>query len=348
MVGKMKDGRWYSSFYFTDWTGLRKKKKKEGFTTQKEAKEFERKFLENYTNNPNISFETLFNKYLEDRKVNVKESTYINRLPAYNKHILPYFKNKVISEITVNDVREWQNEIKKIKRNDKPYSASYIRCLNNYLIAIFNFGVRFFKLKENPASNIKAMGKRTKSTQYWTLEEFKKFDETVKDSRIKITVKILFFTGMRIGELQALNLKYIDLENKIIKVRHTLQRVNKKDVITPPKTEGSIRDIAINESLCNDIKEFLDKSYNDDYPFYNSKYRLYYQFKKTTKEAGLKEIRIHDLRHSHASLLINLNIAPLAISKRLGHDSIKTTMDIYGHLYPTNNEYITKKLNELY
>ena len=187
---------------------------------------------------------------------------------------------------------------------------------------------------------------------YWTKEEFNSFIEAIIDKRESyLAFMIMYWTGVRIGELLALTPMDIDLENNVIHINKSYQRLNRKDVITEPKTPRSIRDISIPDFLAEDISDYLDSLYNPDsegriFPF--TKHFLENEMKRGCKESGVKKIRIHDLRHSHASLLVSLGFSPVEISDRLGHEKIETTIDTYSHLYPETRTAIANKLNEKY
>lgn len=342
-----KKGTYYSSFYYTDWTGVRKKKKKEGFKKESDAKKFERDFLAKQQNNCDMSFETLVELYLEDAATRVRATTLENKKYVIDLKILPYFKKMNVNDINPNHVRKWQNELMK-----KGYAATYLKSINNQLSAIFNFAIKYYNLSSSPALKAGTMGKKNaESMQFWTVEEFKKFIEYDDKPISALAFKILFWTGIRSGELMALTFKDVDLDNKIIDINKTYTRLNGNDVISKPKTPKSKRRIAISDSLCQDIKEYKDKLYDfkeNDRIFHFTKYFLHHEMRRICKKSGVKQIRIHDLRHSHASLLIELGFTPLLISERLGHEKVQTTLDTYSHLYPNKGDIVANKLNDLY
>ena len=163
-------------------------------------------------------------------------------------------------------------------------------------------------------------------------------------------LKLLFWTGLRIGEARALKSDDIDFENKTISVTKTYTHLKGKDVITTPKTKGSIRTIKIDDILAKDIKEYLDKAryiLDDNFIFRYSK--LYYLaiFKNIALKVLGKSLRIHDLRHSHASFLINNGVDVLLISKRLGHTNTTMTLNTYSHLYPDKEGEAIDLINKI-
>lgn len=149
----------------------------------------------------------------------------------------------------------------------------------------------------------------------------------------------------------ALTFKDIDLSNKIININKTYSRLNGKDIITEPKTPKSKRKVSMSNSLCEDIKEYINKIYDfkkNDRIFHFTKYFLAHEMVRICKKSGVKQIRVHDLRHSHASMLIELGFTPLLISERLGHEKVETTLDTYSHLYPNKDDIVANKLDDLY
>lgn len=342
-----KRNTYYCSFYYIDWTGARKKKKKEGFKTQREAKEFERDFLTKQKNNCDMQFEKLIDLYLEHAKTNVRTTTFTNKSIVINQKIKPYFKNINTTDITPNHIRKWQNELK-----NKNLSKTYLKAINNQLAAIFNFAIKYYGLNSSPALKAGTMGrKKAEDMKFWTIEEFKQFIKFNDNKKATLAFKILFWTGMRRGELLALTFKDIDLENNFIDINKTYTKINKKDIINPPKTQKSKRKIAISNSLAEDIKNYkkliYDYKENDRIFTFGLNY-LRDNLNRACKKSGVKQIRIHDLRHSHASLLIELGFTPLAISERLGHEKVQTTLDTYSHLYPNKDIILANKLDDLY
>lgn len=340
-------GTYYCSFYYTDWTGKRKRKKKEGFKRQKDAKDYEREFLNKQSNNTDINFENLVSIYLEDIKNKIRITTYNQKEFIVDSKIIPYFKDLKINDITPNHIRKWQNEI--IKNN---YSDTYLKTINVQLSAIFNFAIKYYNLSSNPVVKAGSMGKKNADVMnFWTVDEFKTFMQYIKKPIYKLIFNILFWTGMRIGELMALTYRDIDLENKIINIDKSYTKLKKKDIIDDPKTPKSTRSITIPDFLCQEIEDYKSKMYDikeNQRIFTMSKQSVNQMLNRICKKAGVKKIRLHDLRHSHASLLIELNFTPLLVSERLGHENIETTLNTYSHLYPNKQSEVAKKLDELF
>lgn len=342
---KKENGTYYCAFYYTDWNGKKKKKKKEGFKKQKDAKQYEIDFLNKMVTNSDITFENLFKNYMEDCKTRIRPTTYQGKEYILKVQILPFFKDYPISKIEPAIVRKWQNNLL-----SKNYSETYIKTLNNQLSAIFNFAVKYYKLERNPLAITGSIGKKhADSMKFWTVDQFKKFIVAVEDKIMsKVAFNVLFWTGIRSGELLALTLNDIDLDNKTISINKTFHRLEGKDYISDPKTQKSKRIVTIPDFLCEMIKDYVDKLYdyeNEMRLFFATKYYLNHEMKRGCKKSGVEKIRVHDLRHSHASLLIEMGFSPLLISERLGHDNIETTLSTYSHLYPNKHSEVAEKLN---
>ena len=262
--------------------------------------------------------------------------------------ILPYFGQKRINDIKAADIRNWQNEL--IKQG---YSPTYLKTINNQLSAVFNYAVKYYDLKGNPCAKAGSMGKsKAEEMNFWTKEEFMQFIDSVMDKRQSyMAFMLLYWTGMRLGEVLALTPADIDFEKRTISITKSYQRLGKQDVITPPKTRKSKRIITIPEFLIADLQDYLSSLYevkDTDRLLPVTKYYLEHEMKRGIKVSGVKKIRVHDLRHSHASLLVEMGFSPLEIADRLGHEKIETTLNTYSHLYPNKRTVLAEKLDVTY
>ena len=197
------------------------------------------------------------------------------------------------------------------------------------------------------------MGKaKADEMQIWTKEEFQAFSDSIMDKRIPwLAFQVLFWTGIRIGELLALTWEDINLETKVMTINKSYQRLKGKDIVTAPKTIKSIRSVNLSSFLVEDIQDYKDSVYDpapDDRVFPVTKSFLEKEMVRGCKLSGAKKIRIHDCRHSHASLLIELGFTPKEIAERLGHENIETTLNTYSHLYPDRQEKLADRLERYY
>lgn len=343
-----KTGKWLIQYRYKDWTGKQRKSTKRGFKTKREAEEWLRAFLLKQTRSFDMKFSDFIAIYFDDMKNRLREHTLINKRYIIEDKLIPFFGEKRMNEITVADVRTWQNML--IQRG---YSQTYLRTINNSLSSVFNFAVRYYDLPGNPCAKAGCIGKnRADEMQIWTKEEFQCFADCLMDKRLSwLSFQILFWTGMRIGELLALTFEDVDLTARTININKSYQRLKGRDIITPPKTPKSIRVISIPPFLAEDIQDYLDSLYDYDpqtrlLPV--TKNFLEREMQRGVKLSGVKKIRIHDTRHSHASLLIELGFSPKEIAERLGHENVETTLNTYSHLYPDKQERLATRLDSFY
>ena len=343
-----KTGKWYIQYRYTDYQGQRKKSTKRGFETKREAEEWLRNFLVKQQKDFNLRFEDFLALYYEDMETRLREHTLRTKKYIIDLKILPTFAKKKMSEISAADVRKWQNDLL-----SKGYTQTYCRTINNQLSAIFNFAVKYYDLPSNPCKKAGSIGRsRADEMQFWTQEEFEKFLDSLMDKHQSYAAFMtLFWTGMRVGELLALTLEDIDFENGVINVSKSYQRIDRRDVITEPKTPKSKRKIVMPEFLAVDLQDYINHLYapeKSDRLFPVTKSYLEHEMKKGVADSGVKRIRLHDLRHSHVSLLIEMGVQPLEIAERLGHERIETTLSVYAHLYPNKQQQLASKLDEKY
>ena len=231
-------------------------------------------------------------------------------------------------------------------------SQTYLKKINTELNSIINYAKRFYDLNTNPCGKAGTIGKaKAEEMDYWTYDEYIAFREGVKDKSLSyICFEVLYWTGIREGELLALSPADIDLDNKTISINRTYQRIEGKDVFTSPKTRKSKRKIPIPDFLCQELSDYIQSRYMldaDERLFPVTKSYLSHEMIRGCKNTGVKKIRIHDIRHSHASLLINQGCDALMLADRLGHEKVSTTLNTYSHLFPHKQQELVHSLESL-
>lgn len=293
-----RQGTWYASFYFENWQGVKQKKLKRGFATKKDALAWEREFLLQQAADLTMTFEAFVEIYITDKKKRLRENTWSVKEHIIRTKILPYFKEKRLSEIKPRDVIAWQNEMLNYRdKNGKAYSPTYLKTLHGQLSAILNHAVRFYGLKSNAAATAGCMGS--------------------------------------------------EKHKGLLSITKSYQRLKGRDVITDPKTPKSVRVIQMPQFLTDEIRDYLKSLYKvqpDQRIFEVTKSYLHHEMDRGAKAAGVKRIRIHDLRHSHVSLLIEMGFSALAIADRVGHESVDITYK-YAHLFPSKQQEMAQKLD---
>ena len=347
-----KNGSWYVQFRYTDWRGERQQKLKRGFATKKEAQAWEREFLMQKQADVNMSFESFVALYEKDVKPKLKLNTWLSKEHIIRTKILPYFGKLRISEISTKEIITWQNELLAYRdEKKKPYSQTYLKTLHNQLSAIFNHAVRYYELRSNPAAKVGNMGSEEhKEMLFWTKEEYKKFSFEMMDKPVSFyAFEMLYWCGIREGELLALTAADFDFEKETVRINKSYQRLHGEDVITTPKTKKSNRMIKMPKFLCEEMQEYLSMLYGlkkKDRIFTVTKSYLHHEMDRGANAAGVKRIRIHDLRHSHISLLIDMGFSAVAIADRVGHESIDITYQ-YAHLFPSKQTEMADRLDDL-
>jgi len=341
-----KTGSWYAKFYYEGFLGERKTKFKRGFETKKDALDYEREFLVMQQGSVSMKLESFVEVYFKDKEGRLKLRTVDTKRKLIEQKIIPYFAEKTLDEITPLDLMKWQNDLL-----NKGFKPTYLRMIQNQMTALFNHAERFYGLKNNPCKKIDKMGKpNAKELNFWTKEEFDIFIDSFSDDEkvYKLIYELLFWLGCRIGEVMALTFSDIDYEKSTVTINKTLFRRGKEILITTPKTESSVREVTIPEFLVDEIKQYAESIYKpekDNRLFELTDRAVQKKIKSKANKCHLKPIRVHDLRHSHVAFLIEKGVQPLVIAQRVGHDSVNTTMNIYGHLYPNKQKQIADMLN---
>lgn len=358
-----KSKLWFFRCYITEKNGIRKQRQKNGFKTKREALASERDFLNNKqkelirkdNDNNEILFSKLWEEYSMHAKIKQKKQSYRKTVSKFNNHILPFFKDYKINDITATIYIKWQTTLK-----EKGFSYKYLSSIHGSMVTILNYAIKFYDLKSNVASQVGNFSNgniKPSRIDFWTYDEFKCFISKVDNIIYKTFYETLYFTGLRQGECLAL--KWKDITDDFIDIYKTIAK-EKDDgnyIINTPKTKGSIRKIKMHSYLIKTLKNLKEYyknmiNFDDDWfvfggikplsPTTIARRKDYY-----CKEASVKKIRIHDFRHSHVSLLISKGVPITAISKRLGHSNIEMTFNTYAHLIPEDEIKTINVLDDL-
>ncbi|MCU6701367.1 site-specific integrase [Muriventricola aceti] len=345
-----KTGTWRVLYRYTDWTGEKKQTQKRGFKTKREAQAWEREQMNLVSSSLDMTFQSFVERYREDKAGRIKENTWEMKNHIIETKLLPYFGKLKISSITPQQIISWQNELLNYKDDKrKAYSPVYLKTVHNQLSAIFNHAVRYYNLRENPCTKAGSMGKKkNREMLFWAKEEYLKFADAMMDKPMSFyAFEMLYWCGIREGELLALTPADFDFEKGTVTINKSYQRLKGQDVITTPKTEKSNRTITMPQFLTDEIQDYLKMQYDigeDDRMFTITKSYLHREIDRGSKETGVKRIRIHNLRHSAISILIDMGFSATAIADRVGHESIDITYN-YAHLFPSKQKEMAEKLN---
>lgn len=337
--------KWDCYFRYTNSSGEIIAKHKRGFATKKDGKDWEKEYFLKNTFDLEMTFESFIELYLEEYKIRYKLSSYQKLKYSIPKYKC-FFKMKMC-DITPKHIRDWQNNL--LKNN---YSLIYLGSIQKTLIAIFNYAVKVYGLRENPFQKIGKVKNfnYTKEKEVWTIDEFKTFISAFegRDMFYISMFHLLFYTGARIGEILALTFRDLDFDNSTITINKTIARIEREDIITTPKTFSSIRIVDVPENIMELLRRHTNSYYKPNrdsriYPVTREIVRK--TMERYIEKSSVKKIRLHDLRHSHVALLINMGINIFDISKRIGHADASITSKVYAHVYEGSGKKIAKLLN---
>lgn len=346
-----------ASLGFDKITGKRMQKKKRGFRTQKEAKDWHTQTMAKHakkaiTNGIQLTFKMfLDNYYIPNYEKTASARTF--RTFSSNLKRLVYFFDMKMVDIKPIHVGHWQTELLKEK-----LSNAYVRALHRTLVSILNAALTLEIISDNPAKQVGNIAKKRQEIDFWTVEEFQTFISSFAlnkyKERLYYTAFTLFFmTGLRKSELQALTWQDIDFSDNSLMVNKSLYYKSKNDwIINPTKTKTGVRKIYLDKTTVKILSDWekWQKVEDNDFVFSQkgspmSSTSFQYMLKKHCMMVNVKPIRIHALRHSHASLLLALGMNDLELQNRLGHTNISTTLGTYSHLRPTAMKEVADKLD---
>ena len=347
-----KTGLFYVQFYYRDARGAKRHKTKKGFQTELEALLWEKNFKALKDDAMDMTFADFCNVYEAEVRPRVREHTWLTKENIIQSKLIPFFGDMRMCDIRPVDIVRWQNSLTGSTRPDgDSFKPTYLRIINNQLNAIFNHAERYYNLEKNPVHKVDKMGsKEAGEMQFWTKDEYLRFSDAISDKPLAFyAFEVLYWMGIRCGELMALTPSDFLLETSELRIDKSYQRLRGEDVITKPKTRKSVRTIKMPAFLRDEMAEFIemrDDVAPDERLFGFTKHFLVHEMDRGCKASGVKRIRIHDLRHSHVSLLINMGFSALDIAERVGHEAIDITYR-YAHLFPAKRAQIADTLSEL-
>lgn len=345
---------------YIDANGSQKRYHKRGFATADEAKEWERVFLLESTTgvSSNMTVNDLYIKFMDQKKLVIRERTFYQTDLSFKKHILPFLGNIKLSNLTLEKIEKYQHDLLTVnKQNGEVLKNSTLELIQKELKSLLAFAYEKSYIKNMHILSFKKViniDESKKEVDFWQPEEFYKFIEVVDDIVYLTLFNVLYWCGLRIGEALALNWNDIDFNKKTIRINKSYS--DYKHRITNPKTQNSYRTVIMPDK-CFDAVSKLFEHDKQIIGFDNQKYIFHFEKplnQDTIKirkdrwiaKAHVKRIRIHDLRHSHVSLLINLGFSAFDIAKRLGH-SVDMVNNVYGHWFQNAQNKMVDKLNNM-
>lgn len=357
-----KDGRKYIWYVWeTALDGKKHKKFSKAYKTEAEAKRAEKEYLkmsEVFEGDMNMTFKELYTKYYEVQKDIVRYST----LKTYRDRIkyIGMFDKVKLKDMDAIHYQKWRAEMMKvdISNSYKNEIQKFLKIVINWAVKTYGFNMNKFYGRIEPftsASDIK------KEMDFYTLEEFNKFISSAPNLQIKCMYETLYYCGLRRGEARGLQWKdvnWIDKRLSVTKQAVTHGSENSTNYeLTKPKTQKSNRILPIAEILFRDLKQLYEEQkqfaeFNEEWFIFGNFIPItFYQMRhkniEIARDANIKRIRLHDFRHSCASLLINNNANIAVVSQFLGHASIEETLDTYTHMFKDKLSDAVNTINKL-
>lgn len=361
---KLKKGSWYALFYYVDETGVKKQKKLTGYEKKADAEAAERSFLfanqNEETKKPGVAellFDELYQEYFEYCSHRQQQHTLYDLKGRFTHHVLPYFSGRKIGSITKQDIFAFQEFLNnKTYGKDNKHYAHKTKC--GIRETLYSFYEYLYEKYDIPNVVDRVRGSRSnepkKEMQIGSPEQFRRFLQYVDNPDYRTLFLFFYWTGARLGEVRAMNWGDIDFKHKTVAfnknyVRHKTEGRG-AHVKNSPKTDSSIRTIKLPDILIDQLRQH--HAAHDTYFVFERDSRPYpeqsirNELKRAETKAGLPHLRVHDFRHCHASLIINITHDILLVSKRLWHSSIDITLKTYSHLMPNSESNLIDKINE--
>lgn len=349
-----KTGKWYAKLYVKDYAGKSWQKKKEGFATKRDALAWEADFKAQHDGRERLTFKQAYERYLVDCEPRFKKMTLRTKRERFKDYVELY--DMAVADITPAIIRQWQNKnllCLNETGDQMKYSKNTVVSINEQLSAFFQWCCKFCGLSENPVSKAGALvinkfiEKPKRDQNIWKVEDFERFIETIKRDDYHLLFGLLFWLGLRRGEVLGLHFADIDLDRGFLHVHRNIT----PDGVDTPKTASSERKVSIPKNMIEELKKYMSRFYDPapDQPLFTiGPGRLTNVFTRKQEEVGMTPcITLHCLRHSHASMLINMGFTPDVIADRLGHKNAEMVLKIYGHMYPEKRIEVVSAIDDM-
>lgn len=362
----LASGKWSVRFRTYE-DGVCVNKRLSGFATRAEAEAGYDAYVATHKSG-DTNFHRLFERYLAEVRYSLKGATIYNKIRVFQTHILPYFGARDAFSISKGDLIAWRAQLLDTQslRSSRKLSIKYVNNIRAELCAFYSYLSQTFDVP-NVVLNFKPLKRnweQVREMQFYDFKQFRRFITRMrrtKSERIKnlwVTFFMtLYYSGARVGEVLALKEDDIDFTEGTLSICKSLTRKTLDGTpykITTPKNKSSLRNISLPKVLLNQLKQYLawkrargvgaEFLFGGDAPLASFSYSR--MLKNYAIVADLPKIRIHDFRHSHASLLINLGANVALVSRRLGHSNTQQTLNTYSHMFPNSDREIIRILDK--
>lgn len=343
--------------------GKRQQIRRRGFKTKREAQdklvELQNEVKEdNYVNPSTMTIVQFIAEWVEGRKNKVEDTTVYNHRLYVKNHIEPFFEETRMQQLSPMMCQHFVDNM--IKRG---FAFNTIDRITTLIKMALDRAIDFNLIKKNSMRSVEMPKKNKREIGVWSVDEVNQFlNYTKSNSRYYCVYALALMTGMRQGEILGLRWQDIDFDNRMIYIRQTLAGYG-KEFKSGAKTISGVRTVSISDNLVNilkkeekkylNLKEQSDSWYDYDLVIYaNNGNRIFpgnltRQFKKDIIDSEVSDIRFHDMRHTHATLLIQKNINVKIISERLGHSNISITLDTYSHVLPSMQQEVADHIDDI-
>lgn len=365
------NGTWYFTVDVPGENGERRQVKRRGFPRKKEAQIALTELLREVDSGDFIqksknTLAEVFEEWLESKTGNMGRLTIDSYKSYIARHINPVIGNVKMCDLTPDHVQKLVTALRKKTQDDGKaplLTDSTIQRIFNILVTVLNYAIRKKYVRENVAHGVDKPKIQKRKLRVWSVQDCQTFLTAIYDHRYYICFHLALATGMRQGELLGLTWENVDLDNKLIRITQTLEH-DGKAIKQGAKSSSGVRSISISDQDVEELKrqqrrieeekDAAGDTYQDQGFVVSSKFgRITYadpitkMFRRESDRLGLPKLRFHDLRHTHASLLLKQGVHPKIVSERLGHSSITITLDTYSHLLPNMQEEAARDLGTL-
>jgi integrase len=345
-------------------TGKRKQKSQSGFKTKKEAQAALAELVNgvekgNYVEPTKKKFKEFALDYLENTYINrVKRSSYESSYNVAVTHVIPFF-----GDIDINNIDQFLvHELYSLKLKEG-YAPSYIQRMHEMVRLLLRVAFKWEILHKDISSMLEPPRVPKKEMKVWTIKQVNDFLKWTKHSRYHPIYFLAAWTGMRKGEILGLSWDDINFDEKTISIKKTLYRVKGEALLHEPKTKNSIRTIYMDDDIIRvlkmqKVKQNLERlRYGGVYKEHNMVFAqetgdyvnsqgVNGLFTRYINQSGLPRIRFHDLRHTHATILLSMGVNPKIVAERLGHSSVQITLDVYSHVMPSMKKDLSEQFSK--
>lgn len=361
---KAKEKPWYFSISYKE-NGKYKKMLRRGFKTKKEAEaamvEAQNSMNKGTYIEPSKELYSKFMEgYLKDKAPNVKRRTLEMYSLLVNNHILPFLGHHELAKITPRHIQDLYNHLHETGR----LSDENIQKCHTIINESLNKAVSWDMLTKNPAAVVDRPKAQKKEMGVWEIEEAHKFLQEAKEDRYYLAFLLAITTGMRQGEILGLRWKDVDFDNKILSINQILSH-DAKELQAGTKTDSGSRTVAIDQQTADELKKvhrrYLAEKLHAAPGMYvdndlvictqvgtpvtpRNLMRSYYRY---IERSGVKKIRFHDLRHTHATMLLKENINPKIVIERMGWSDAKM-LDRYQHVMPNMQKQTAETFGKMF